>query len=320
MQMTIIISYRPSREGMDSPAGPIFQDAECRWQDAQGIVYRRPDHYGDQDDIYRAVESIKKNSIYNHQILIAIDNDMTPHENWLKKLGENVQWIKSGYDVPIGCPDVPQKRGMNALRAGILYCEDDDIVCYAFPSDAIAGKNWDKYVVEAMQKFGDEKVYTPIFVEARTDFGCNTNAIGEKMKQYIDPMGDLTPDNIWNKWRDKYCCHSLTLKPPTDRDYFNESDLDEWSEVARKGKTEVSFEPCGSRDFGYYAVMIARNKIFKKAADQLLKGSGGDTSFDNNLGCEKAVVTASHVFHIHTEVRLDDKIVVKEEDLTKKGE
>lgn len=304
MNFTILIPYRPSRGGLNSPVNEIFQDENCVWRYPDGTSFGRQEYYG-EEDITRAVKALRKNSIYQHKIIIAIDSDMHYHENWLKKLGDNVEIFQAKYTVDRNnCPAIPQYRQTNALREAILSRPADEIVCFCYISDLVCSKYWDKYIIEAYNRFGDDYIYVPMFVEPRTIHGSNTWIIGPKVKHLIEPMGDLSAHNIWHEWR-KMCCHALTIKPPADRDYFVEADLDAWSIVCNSANKDVIFEPCGARDYGYWAPIIARNKKLTDSAIKLLCGSGGDLAFEGSLG-KKAIVTKSHVFHFHLKCELDN--------------
>lgn len=311
MKFTILIPYRPSRGGLDSPISEIFQDENCIWKYSDGTIFGRPPEYGEQD-ITRAVRAIRKNSVYNHKIVIVIDSDMNYHENWLKLLGNNVEIFKASYVVDkANCKTIPQSRQANALCEAILSRSADELVCFCYISDLVCEKYWDLYIEEAYKSLGDEYVYTPMFVEPRTIHGCNTAVIGPTVKHLIDPMGDLTAKNIWENWR-LYCCHALTIKPPTDRDYFIESDLDQWSIICNSANKGVITEPCGSRYFGYWAPIISRNERFRRNVSKLAIGMGGDLAFEGSLG-KKAVVTKSHVFHFHLKCELDNIAVEHKE-------
>lgn len=303
MIFTILIPYRPSQGGMNSPRGEIFQDENCIWRNSNGVIFSSPDSYG-EEDINRTIKALKKNSIYKHRLIIAIDSDMHYHVNWLKKLGDNVEIFQSRYIASDDCYNIPKSRQANTMKEGILSLNDNEIVIYAYISDLVCGKYWDKHIEDAYKRFGDDCIYVPMFIEPRTIHRVNTAIIGPRVKDLIDQMGDLTASNIWVKWREM-CCHALTLKPPVDREYLIESDLDEWSIVCNSYGYDVIIENCGDRKYGYWAPLISRNKRFKDNAEKLSIGANYDLIFEQSLG-KKIVVTKSHIFHMHLKCILDN--------------
>ena len=302
MKINIIVPYRPSNGGLSSPTESISQDENFNWVDSKGVVYQRCGY----NDIERCVESLNKNSFYKHNIIVVIDNDMFPRENWLKKFGDNIRIFKANEHLT----KVPQERQQLAMKDAIMSINDDEYIALAYISDLVCGKNWDIHIKKAHDKYGDSVVYVPMFVEPRTIQASNTSIVGEEVKAYIDAMGDLTCDNIWGAWRGM-CCHSLTLKPPSNRNYIKESDMDEWSSICNQFDREYIEENCGDRVYGYWAPLITISRRVKNLSN-LMTGFGSDLNLDNSLGCKKIVVTKSHVFHFHLYCELD-KIEVEHE-------
>ena len=249
------------------------------------------------DMLIRYATALHKNSVYKHKLMFACEPDVFFNENYKKKFEEkyNIHFFSA-----------KQKIGIdNTVMEAILSISDDEIVCYDYIVDLVCGKYWDKYIKEAFDKYGDEKVYVPMFIEPREKISsshmnvCGPAAIPHMLEE------ETTTYHIWNTWRKK-CCHALSMKPPIDRDYMIEKDLDDWSAIASKFEKDVIIEPCGLRDYGYYATLIGRNKIFKKVAAKLVGAKAYDLLFDNSLGVDKVVVTKSHVFHLHNKIKLDN--------------
>ena len=299
MKLTILIPYRPTRGSLNSPNVPMYQDRKYLWRNKEGTICNR--YFDGQEDILRCVEALRKNSVYVHDIVVALDSDMYPQDGWLKDYGVDV--FKSTWAVPDGCESVPPKRLMHTLYDAIHYIPDDAIVAFGYISDLVCGKLWDEPIVEAIDKYGLDYVYTPIFVEPRSIHRSHCWSCGESVRDIVEPMGETTTKNIWETWRG-YCCHSLTMRPPIDRNYAIESDLYEWSAVCNAGGKTTIIEPCGVRNYGYWASIVSKNTLLKEHAHELLIGPGGDLAFEGALGT-KCVVCRSHVFHLHYRCDLD---------------
>lgn len=297
--MNIIIPYRPSSGGLNSPTGPLYQDEDYLWRDEGGKAWNRI--LDGQEEIVRCVQALRKNSVYPHRIVIALDSDMYPQLDWLSEYG--VETIKSTWVVPEGCAHIPQTRQSHTSHDAIMGLPNDAIVAHAYISDLVCGKRWDEPIVQAIDAHGFDKVYTPLFVEPRTIHKSHCWNCGECVREFVEPMGATTSDNIWGAWRE-YCCHSPTMRPPIDRNYAVEADLDEWSAACNAGGKNTIIEPCGARIYGYWAPIIARNNIFKDYAHELLNPVG-DLAFEGSLGT-KCVVCRSHVFHLHYRCDLEE--------------
>lgn len=304
MVFTIIIPYRPSTGGMNSIGGEIWQDENYKWNDASGVI--DSGYVGGQESIVRCVQALRKNSVHHHKIVIAMDFDMHHKDGWLSE--HDVTFFNSEWTASDGSEKIPQNRQMHTYYEAIQSIGDDDVVAYAYIDDVVCGKRWDAYVVKAIEDHGMGMVYAPLFIEPRTVHGSHTWSCGEHLRGLVEPMGETTSENIWGKWRG-YCCHSPTMRPPVDRDYAVEADLDEWSAACNDGGKDVIIEPCGVRNYGYWAPIIAKNKVLKEHSEKMLIGFGGDLAFEGSLG-EKCVVCRSHVFHLHYGCILDESEVV----------
>lgn len=290
MKMSIIIPYRPSKGGMSSvPASPVKQmaDGEWPWSPHPGC--------GSTKVVERAIKVIRKNSVWKHDIIIAIDNDMEPNENWLQEF-EGVSIFKTKFDPKTLTPELrrytPFFRLNAAVKEASLALPDDAFVCYTYLADLICGKNWDLYIDEAWQKYGDTKVYAPMWVEPRA------------------PRNKaLTWENIWNVWRAELCCHALTVPPFSDHQgYFTEADLDYWAKVATEKnpwKDWIIEEPCGARIYGYFCALCLRNSKLKPVINGVRLGPGWDLELEARLG-NKIVVTRSFLYHFHVGIELDN--------------
>lgn len=282
MKMTIVVPYRPSRGGMDAAPyteGQTFkQNPDGTWPWTRG------------DIIDRTIHILRKNSVWKHDIVIAIDADMEYNKDWLKQY-EGVSIFKTDYKSPVG-KGASICRLNATVRDAVLSLPDDAFVCYSYISDLICGKNWDLYIDKAWQQFGDDKVYAPMWVEPKKPANIT-----------------LTHDNIWHGWRKKWC-HSLTVPPlPPGRDVFTEADLDNWAKVAVEkdpGSNWVILEKCGARRYGYFCALCLRNKKLKPIIKSVPLGPGWDLKLDDSLNMLKAVVTRSFVYHFHVPVELDN--------------
>lgn len=313
MKMTITISYRPSQGSFSSVKGPLIQQKDGTWEFTNPENQKREiwQHGRDEEeDIVRCIRSINKNSRWKHDILVLIDYDVTFREGWAELQGDNVKIFKANNE---WCGGVPQAQQMCALKDSALSLPDDLMLCYALNSDTVVAKNWDVSIAEAYAQYGDDHEYVPMFVEPRTKAGKANLSLGnlvanrEALKKEVYETGDLTARNIWEHWRISICCHSLTMLPPVDKDYFTEADLDHYVEVANAYQHRNHLEPPGARGYGYWAPLIAKCKHFKSILPRLPIGLGGDLYMDNNMPVKfKVVVTKSFVFHLHIPCKLDE--------------
>lgn len=317
MKIYILIPYRPlSQGGLTTPEGDIHQLPDGRWIDSRdgkyryGGAWRRHDKRAitgvdDQidsqspypndknDELLRAIRFINKNSYFKHEIVVIMDSNVYPNDAYLKEF-DNVTILKSSYidedpslfKTNLGLAVI--KRVNAAHMHGIVNIADDEWICYSYISDLICSKNWDKPIVDAIQKYGENYVYVPMFTEVRQSYN-NVPLTGV----------DMTPGRIWEEWRRTVCCHSLTMAMP-ERGYFVEQDMDDFIRISEQyQKPKVIIERPGDRIYGYYAVMFMKAKYAKKAIR--MDGPAFDLAFDNRLYAEcnlmKIVVTDSYVFH-----------------------
>jgi hypothetical protein len=296
MNLTLLTPFRPNRAGYGNQY-QMTQDDNGLWHNGD-ISGETNENIMGQDLIIRCLSSLNKNSYFKHKIILVYEPDVIFSEVYKDKIRNkfNIEFFKSS-----------KKQSLfHSMREALLLIPDDTIMCYNYNIDLVCGKNWDKYVSDARSIHGDDKVYTPIWVEPRQKM---TNAhmpnCGEKYKD-LSYNEETTLDSIWNVWR-KLNCHSLTMKFPIDKDYITEKELDDWSNICNQFDKKTIIEPCGVRDYGYYNAMIANSTIFKQASDSLLTTIGApDLEFDNNLKRDKVVVTNSHLFHLHFKCELDN--------------
>jgi hypothetical protein len=298
MIVNILIPYRPlSHGGLQTPATELRQLPDGRWNDIDGEYrYGREHRYAKEDEPAIAIKFLNKNSQFKHHIIVIIDNDVYPNDTFLKEY-DNVTVLKSKY-VPTGDLSTLAVSRLNAaLVEGINSVPDDDWLCYSYISDLICGKDWDKYVIEAIRQYGDNYVYVPMFTEARGGYS------GQMVLRGVDP----TPELVWNEWRKTICCHALTMPEPA-KGYFTEEDIDYFIQRANEAGKGIIIERPGDRIYGYYAVMFMKAKHAKKAMRMI--GPGFDTDFDNRLysvcNLMKVVVTNSFVFHPFCEFKSED--------------
>lgn len=252
----------------------------------------------DKEELARAIEFINKNSYYNHNILIVTNNEEDIGD--LKNIFDNIRIIKSKY-VHRGDPSSLHFMRYNAeLMEGINSLDNDELVCHAFWADTICGKNWDKYIIDAMQKYegkGTDYVYVPMFVETRDQF-----------RNIVLAELDPTPERIWDEWRKNISCHYLTMPTKKGYDsYITEKDIDYFIKRANEaGKVDIIEKP-GDRIYGFFNTMIMKAKFAKKALK--LEGIGFDIKFDDRLRDElhmmKVVVCRSFVFHPNCQFKYD---------------
>lgn len=293
METTIIMPHRPfSHGGLTTSKGPIYQLPDGHWQEGDNPPVQE-DYY--REDIHRGIQLLRKNSVYNHKILIATDPDVYPQDWWLKKY-RGVSIVKSHFYLT-GSEQgpFPYFRLCAAYIAAIESLPDNEWLCYGYTSDLICSKEWDRHIAQAVEQGGSDKVYVPLFVEIRG--GGGTGDCG-------DIVGwEPTPNLIWNHWRQHICCHALSYPVPT-KGFITEEDFDNYINIANQaGKSNIT-EMCGERAYGYYNIMFMKAKHAKAAIPAIRGlGMGFDLEFDNalgRLGLPKVVITKSFILHTQT--------------------
>lgn len=292
MQINIIIPYRPlCHLGMRTPNGPIYQKPDGRWGN-DSVGYNYGVRWGlDEDELIRAIKFLNKNSHFKHRIVVVIDDDIFPNNNYLKEF-DNVILIKNNYVYTGPTTNLTVMRVNAACIRGIHSIPNEEWLCFGYISDMICGKGWDIYIEQAIRQYGDNYVYVPMVTEIIGGRG-NVSIIGQ----------DPTPQKIWEEWRKTISCHTLSMPYPPgiskDVGFCTEDHLDHFiSKSNQAGKPAVIIEKPGQREYGYYNVMTVKAKYAKGA--MRLMGYGFDTNFDDNLGnagLMKAVITRSFVFH-----------------------
>jgi hypothetical protein len=294
MKLTIIIPYRLTKGGMDSLAGPLIRDEVGNWHSPKGLVIVERK---ESDDLIRAIKALRKNSVYKHDIVVAIDSDMEPGKDWLKEY-DGVSVFKSDYvfNEPEDVAKYAAFYRLNAtMRDAVLSLPDDIFVCYSYLADLICAKNWDRYIAEAMQEYGEGATYAPMWVEPRG----------------VPP--ELTWENIWRHWRATVMCHALCMPPflTGDRKHMLEQDFDQWIEVATSkdpGSDWIIQEPCGTRIYGYFNALCVKNSRLKPIVRDVRLGPGWDLEVEARLG-KKICVLRSFLLHLHMPFEFDDKEV-----------
>ena len=294
--MSLIVPHRPlSSGGLTTPPGPLVQEQDGRWRIPSGALMEDI-----REDIYRTIHFINKNSAFQHTILVAIDHDVFPQDYWLKEFS-NVKIVKSSFIPPADTPNPPYCRLAAAYRDAIATVPDMEWIFYGLTSDIIVCKNWDYYIRQAAQKYGEDHVYVACFVEMKQSAGSHMD---REIKGEVP-----TPTRIWYEYREKICCHGLTWPEP-NKDHLTEDDFDAYIEIARRGHEElgipdVIFEPCGSRTWGYYNCMAMRAKYAKISGFDTQLGCGFDIKFDDGLRDRarrmKGVVTDAYCYHRQSE-------------------
>ncbi len=307
MKINIILTYRPSfySGGLTTAATPMFQDETGIWKDEVGTPWQGENV---RNELETAIRAINKNSVYRHNIILAVDKDIFPNEKWLQKFG-NVSIFRSDFDLV--APMNPVFRSSAAIKQALFSLPDDAFVTNYYISDIVCAKYWDKYIEEAYVLYGDGWVYAPMFVEPRSPESCGmTHHCGDEVAKRLSLLlGEVTTDKIWNQWR-RLCCHSLTIPPYTEQTYIPEKYFDEWIAIASQYPISHIQEHHGYRNFGYWVGLCGRNKVFKRAFETVNIGPGFDTNLDAKIA-NKLVVTHSFLLHAHNEVRLDDIEVEK---------
>ena len=180
MKINIIIAYRPFSGGVYSnfmqnrslrTGSTQLPDGRWSYIDGQyryGSIRRPGGEEYEKDELIRAIKFLNKNSHFKHHITVVIDPDIYPHDNYLKDF-DNVTILKAGNYKPgekikdiefLNSPftNTSDIRYNIALAEGINSVPDDEWICYAYRSDIICGKDWDRYIVEAIQKYGENFV------------------------------------------------------------------------------------------------------------------------------------------------------------------
>lgn len=291
MQFNLVMPFRPLSSGnCTCPQGEIHQLDDLTWEAIENHKLNKKICASHRVNINQAIDTLNKRSVFKHNIIVVLDSDVFPNKNWLKEF-DNVKVMKSSYifNEPNGVNPYFYKLAA-ALRDGFMTLNDEDWLCYIYLDDWICNKNWDKFIVDAIIKYGDDKVYTPMFIEPYSDHFSQT-------AQGIDFSKEIpTFDKIWNKWRKEICCHSLTM-PISGIGYIEEKAFEEYVKIA--SRDDLQIELCGVRNYGYYAAEIMKAKYAKKLGMKL--GPGFDTDFDGRLGLtlglNKVVVTNSFILH-----------------------
>lgn len=302
MKFNIIIQYRPlSRGGLNSPTVAQYQNEKGEWNDMDGEYKKDGDvnKLPGEDILLRTINFLKKNSVNKHNYIIATDYDVYFNEQYLRSL-EDVKVVKA--DKLITAENAPLGFSMNlcrvntALLAAIHSIPDEEWICSEYLSDLICSKGWDKPIIDAIERYGENCVYVPMFTEVKE---CVDGPPGHLSIRGVDP----TPTLIWNTWR-QYVNHALSMPLPKDREYFTEADVDYFVQKANDGKMGIIVEPPGNRIYGYYAVMFMKAKHAKRAMRMMgtyKDETPFDLDFDNRLhsvcGLRKVVVTNSFVVH-----------------------
>lgn len=280
MTFNLIMAYRPTGRKLETRGyNGLRQDSDGNWADDQGRVFIEG---LDKPGIDLNLDFLLKNSYFKHKIKIVIDDDVYPNIDLYKKY--DVEFIKVPPFVQESS-DVPLSRMAIAYNAGVMSVPDDEWLFFGFISDMVCSENWDKYIVEAIEHYGENHVFVPMFTEVR----------------YLPKLTkeDLTPELIWDQWRKEFCCHALTMPAFKRPLVIKESDFKYFVEVARSAKKGIIIEPCGLREYGYYGTMIMKAEYAKKVGVRPIYGF--DTDFDNRLWSllrfTKIIVTDSYLLH-----------------------
>jgi len=300
MRWNIVIPYRPLTEGnRNNPLCKISQLSDGRW-DSEIKYYNWLKPEFENDELHRAIYYINKNSVFKHNIIVAIDSDIYPNDTWLKEY-DNVKWIKSEWVVPPEMWAAPDKSCISLSRmaaadeAGIFSVADDEWVVYAFIEDAIPCKQWDMPIVDAIMKYDDEYIYVPNFVECHSGI----HSLGGTLIH-----GQETPELIWDTWRKNQCCNALVMPTREGRTWINEQDFDDYIKVANSERPDYFVELAGVRQNVYYAFFVMKAGLAKRVGFH--KQHCFDLLFDaelGQLGVMKMGITDSYVLHPYYEFR-----------------
>lgn len=290
MKFNIIMPYRPLSYGsLTGPVGSLEQIDNETWRTESGYIMRNF-----REDIYRAIYFLRKNSVENHHIIVAIDADVKILPGWLSEY-ENLTIAQSPYICPPGTPNPPYNRLCAAYEHAINSVPDGEWITYGYTCDLICCKKWDEPIIQAIGQYGDGYVFVPMFVEMKDGQGYALPALIKG----IDP----TPQQIWVDWRQQITCHDLTWPEP-NVDYITEDDFDRFIARANEYGQPWVIELCGARNYGYYNVMTMKAEKARQAGFDNI-GMGFDLRFDNNLrdrvGIQKIVITTSFCYHRQSE-------------------
>ena len=312
MKMTIIMGYRPTVLANKHNRSSVWQDENDMWWTNQelmkvGIPTEYLPYTGTSNNLLETcVKAIRKNSFYHHRIIIGHEPDVYFNEQYLER-------IKKQYDVEFMINPNPKSTNnqpsLCAMANIISTLPDDEMVLYAYSVDCVCGKNWDIPLKEAHDSYGDDVVYNAMWVEPRTNNYTHSSFCGPRYAEH--QLRDLSAHSIWEVWR-AGCRHSLAMQFPIDKEYMAESEFDNWSAICNSANKGIITEHCGTRDYGYWCLLIARNRIFKQHMNVLFQEGACDLRFEESLEKTKVIVTKSHVFHIHFPYQLDDIEVAHE--------
>ena len=297
------MGYRPTILSIKHNRAPAWQDENGMWWSNKEMIKLsdyEPFSGSSPNLLETCVKAIRKNSVYHHRIIITHEPDVFFNSKYIDN-------IKQKYDVEFFINTTPNSSNnipsLSAMANLISSLPDDEMVLYAYSIDCVCGKYWDRYLKEAHDSYGDDVVYNAMWVEPRTNNYTHSSICGPKYEEH--QLKDLSAHNIWEVWRSG-CCHSLAMQFPIDKEYMAESDLDNWSSVCNSANKGIIVEPCGARQYGYWCLLIARNRIFKQNVNVLMQQGAADLRFEESLSKNKIIVTKSHVFHLHFPYKLDD--------------
>lgn len=301
--MKIFIPYRPSHGSLDSIGSNPRQLEDYSFTADNNNLKRHPD-----DDIYRCLKSLSKNSRYRHEAIVCIDEDLQVRDDWITHLKLNNLDITVFRCKNKHMSDAHERLPESLKQAILALTNDDDIIAYDLIADAIVGKNWDVQIINSIKQFGSQYYYASMFVEPRneTSRALMHEISSPSAKEAIRLCSKQTCNNIWSLWRNTICCHSLTMIPKPERDYAIEADFDEFIAEASKFEKEHIIENAGAREYGYWAPIMSTARIFKDLLQKMSCVSGSDLWIDNSFPMQKMVLCRSFVFHMHYKAILDD--------------
>lgn len=286
MQFNVIMPFRPLTAGSCTcPDTAIKQLADGTWEAAEEHSFNKMYCASHRMDINQAIDTLNRYSTFKHKIIVVVDSDVFPNDNFLKEF-DNVVVMKSPYVLDRD-KDKYFYRMAAAIRDGFMVIPDEEWLCYIYLDDWICCKGWDRFIVEAIGKYGENYVYVPMFIEPYSHHYSQGGYFGDQEPTY---------ERIWEKWRKEICCHSITM-PIKGVGFIEEKEFEEYMRQAKR--SDLIVEPCGVRGYGYYAGMIMKAKYAKTIGMKL--GPGFDTDFDGRLysilGLNKVVVTNSFILH-----------------------
>jgi hypothetical protein len=293
MKFEIIMPYRPCSQGnLRTPKGDLVQLEDGSWRSDSGEIFNEDSEYEKHRvSIRQAIEALNENSFYKHHIIVAMDADVYPNKSFLKNF-ENVTIVRSEFKV------LQENFGWRlplVYKTVIESLTEEGFLCYSYLADSICFKNWDKHITEAMEKFGEDKVYAPIWVEGSQGFFPKLVGI------------ELTSDFIWKECSKKISAGAF-LFPDPRQNYIQEEDFEHYVEVMKKENRDFIIENCGGRFFGWVLCLCMKIVYAKQVKIDFAKTS--PTDFEEQLGklnLKKVVVTNSFIWHPqcpHLELRL----------------